>query len=175
MTFTSWIRRERAILIRCSKTRLDYLGLLLLLATLGSLSNHGSDGGKRYFKSEFALFQISSLFHLVQFRKCWGIFLEWSSKSRYLSSEKEKLKFCLVSTSSKKREIRKFRVVVVQWRQRNVQKNVMHVQSCCFANLNQSFFCRSRCRRRRRCLKSVREIRRENHLYQLFMTHHKMM
>ena len=70
MTFTSWIRRKRAILIRCSKTRLDYLGLLLLLATLGSLSNHGSDGGKRYFKSEFALFQISSLFHLVQFRKC---------------------------------------------------------------------------------------------------------
>lgn len=57
MTFTSWIRRKRAILIRCSKTRLDYLGLLLLLAPLGSLSNHGSDGGKRYFKSEFALSQ----------------------------------------------------------------------------------------------------------------------
>ena len=32
-----------------------------------------------------------------------------------------------------KREIRHFHVVVVQWQQRNVQKSVMHVQSCCFA------------------------------------------
>ena len=32
--------------------------------------------------------------------------------------------------SSKKREIRHFHVVVVQRRQRNVQKSVMHVQSC---------------------------------------------
>ena len=27
-----------------------------------------------------------------------------------------------------------FHVVVVQWRQRNLQKSVMHVQNCCFAN-----------------------------------------
>ena len=33
-----------------------------------------------------------------------------------------------------------FRVVVVQRRLRNVQKSVMHVQSCCFAYLNQLFF-----------------------------------
>ena len=31
-----------------------------------------------------------------------------------------------------KREIRHFHVVVVQRRQSNVQKSVMHVQSCCF-------------------------------------------
>ena len=31
----------------------------------------------------------------------------------------------------------------------------MHVQSCCFANLNLLLFCRSRCRRRRRCLSSL--------------------
>ena len=37
---------------------------------------------------------------------------------------------------------------------RNVQKSVRHVQSCCFANLNLLPFCRSRCRRRRRCLSS---------------------
>ena len=43
-----------------------------------------------------------------------------------------------------------FRVVVVQRRQRNVQKSVMHVQSCCFANLNLLLFCRSLCRRRHR-------------------------
>ena len=30
----------------------------------------------------------------------------------------------------------------------------MHVQSCCFANRTYCFFCRSRCRRRRRCLSS---------------------
>ena len=27
----------------------------------------------------------------------------------------------------------------------------MHVQSCCVANINLLLFCRSRCRRRRRC------------------------
>ena len=41
-------------------------------------------------------------------------------------------------TFSTKREIRHFHVVVVQRRQRNVQKSVMHVQSCCF------FFCQSK-------------------------------
>ena len=33
-----------------------------------------------------------------------------------------------------------FHVVVVQGRQRSVQKSVMHVQSCCFANLILSLF-----------------------------------
>ena len=46
---------------------------------------------------------------------------------------------CLVSTSSIKREIKQFHVVVVQRRQRNGQKSVMHVQSCCFAYLNYFF------------------------------------
>ena len=40
-----------------------------------------------------------------------------------------------VFTSSIKSEIRTVHVVVVQRPQRNVQKSVMHVQSCCFANL----------------------------------------
>ena len=40
--------------------------------------------------------------------------------------------------SSTKREIRHFDVVVVQRRLRNVQKGVIHVQSCCFANINGS-------------------------------------
>ena len=53
-------------------------------------------------------------------------------------------------TSSVRREIGQFQVVVVQRRQGNVQKRVMHVQSCCFANLNLLLFCRSHCRRRRR-------------------------
>ena len=38
---------------------------------------------------------------------------------------------------------------------KNVQKSVMHVQSCSFTNINLSLFCRSRCRRRRCCLSSL--------------------
>ena len=52
-------------------------------------------------------------------------------KGLYLSSEKENR--CLTFTSSIKREITQFHLVVVQGRQRNVQKSLMHVQSCCFA------------------------------------------
>ena len=44
-------------------------------------------------------------------------------------------------TSSTQHKIRHFHVVVVQWRQRNVQKRVMHVQSCCFAYINLLLFC----------------------------------
>ena len=83
------------------------------------------------------------------------MFLELNSKGLYQSSGKEKQCCCLLFPSSTKREIRQFHVVVVQRRQRNVQKSVMHVQSCCFANLNLLLFCRSRCRRRRRCLSSL--------------------
>ena len=39
-----------------------------------------------------------------------------------------------------KRESTKFHIVIVQQRQRNVQKSVPHVQSCCFATLNLLFF-----------------------------------
>ena len=55
------------------------------------------------------------------------IFLELNSKRLYQSSGKEKESRCLVFTSSTKREIRHFHVVVVQRRERNVQKSVMHV------------------------------------------------
>ena len=111
---------------------------------------------KRHLKSEFALPQtLSRLFHLVYFVKCWQMFLELNSKGLYQSSGKEKESCCLLFPSSTKREIRQFHVVVVQRRQRNVQKSVMHVQSCCFACLNLLLFCRSRCRRRRRCVNSL--------------------
>ena len=44
---------------------------------------------------------------------------------------------CFVFMSSTKCEIRLFHVIdiVVQRQQRNVEKSVMHVQSCCFANV----------------------------------------
>ena len=84
-----------------------------------------------------------------------NFFLELKSKGLHQSSGKEKESCCLVFPSSTKREIRQFHVVVVQRRQRNVQKSVMHVQSCCFANLNLLPFRRSHCRRRRRYLSSL--------------------
>ena len=77
----------------------------------------------------------------------------------YQSSGKEKENCCFVFTSSKKREIRHYHVVAVQRRLRNVNKSVVHVQSCYFANLNLLGFCRSRCRRRR--LSSLKNRKRE--------------
>ena len=96
---------------------------------------------KRQSKSEFALLQsLSRLFHFVYFVKCWQMFLELNSKGLYQSSGKEKESCCLVFPSSTKRELRRFHVVVVRRRQRNVPKSVMHVQSCRFANQTCCFF-----------------------------------
>ena len=87
---------------------------------------------KNILTYNLGLQSLSGMFHLVHFVKCWQIFLELNSKRLYQSSGKENESRCLVFTSSTKREIRQFHVVVVQRRQRNVQKSVMHVQSCCF-------------------------------------------
>ena len=72
-----------------------------------------------------------------------------------IKGQEKKERRYLVFTTSTKREIRHFHVVVVQWRERYVQKSVMHVQSCCFANLSQLLFCRSSWRRSPRCLSSL--------------------
>ena len=105
--------------------------------TLGSLSNNNGDGNENVtLKVNSRCFKLyRALFHLVYFVKCWQIFLELNAKGLYQSSEKEKESCCLVFLSSTKREIRQFHVVVVLRRQRNV-----HVQSCCFANLNLLLF-----------------------------------
>ena len=42
--------------------------------------------------------------------------------------------------SSKKRETRHFHVVVLQRQQRNLQKSMLHVQSCCFTSSTYCFF-----------------------------------
>ena len=81
-------------------------------------------------KSVFALFQASPiLFNFVWFGKSWRNFL-WDRIYRYLSLEKESDNFCVVFTYSIKwaREIRKFRVVVVQRWQRNVENSMIRVQ-----------------------------------------------
>ena len=56
--------------------------------------------------------------------------MELNSKGLYQSSGKEKESCCFVFPPSTKRDIRRFHVVVGQRRLRNVQKSVMHVQSC---------------------------------------------
>ena len=62
---------------------------------------------KRHLKSDFMLLQtLSRIFHLVQFVKCWQIFLELNFKGLYQSSGKEKESRWLVFVSSTKREIR---------------------------------------------------------------------
>ena len=66
--------------------------------------------------------------------------LNLNSKALYQSSGKEKESCCFVFPSLTKRGIRHFHVVVMQRRLRNVQKTVMHVQSCCFANQTYCFF-----------------------------------
>ena len=54
--------------------------------------------------------------------KCWQIFLELNFKRLYQSSGKEREGRCIVFTCLTQREIRHFHVVVVQRRQRNLQK-----------------------------------------------------
>ena len=125
---------------------------------LGSLCNNDGEvqlENVTSVKSEFALLQtLSCLFQLVQFVKCWQIL----PLKAVLKLRKRKKKSMSSFTPAKKREIRHFHVVVVQRRQRNVQKSVMHLQSCWFANLL-LLFCRSLCRchrcRRRRSLSSL--------------------
>ena len=62
--------------------------------------------------------------------------MELNSKGLYRSSGKEKGQEngCLFSRSLQNVKL------VVQRRQRNVQKSVLHVQSCCFACLILCFF-----------------------------------
>ena len=73
----------------------------------------------------------------------------------YPSSEREiKFRRCLF-TSSIKREIRHVHVVVVQKRERNVQKKCDARAKLLFCLLNLLFFLPSRCRPRRWILKSL--------------------
>ena len=61
-------------------------------------------------------------------RQILAIFYGFDSKRLYRSSGKEKDSRCLVTMFSKLRGIMHVHVVVAQWRQRNVQKRVMHVR-----------------------------------------------
>ena len=107
--------------------------------------------GLKALKRAFAqLHTLSRLFHLVQFVKCWQIFVQWNSKVQ------EKKKESLVTTSSTKRAIRQFHVVVGQGQRRSVRTSTCKVVTLPIQTYYYYyFFCRSRYRRRFRCLTSL--------------------
>ena len=77
---------------------------------------------------------LQRLFLPTYFVNCRLTLLKLNFKGPNSSSEREIKFLCRLFTSSIKCEIRHFHVVVVLKRERNVQKSVMHVQCCCFAN-----------------------------------------
>ena len=95
-------------------------------------------------KSEVALLQTLS-HALIPSRSILQMLANFSAKFR---KRKRKLLF----TSCTKREIRHFHVVFVQWRQINVQKRGIHVQTAKVLLFQSKHFLTSRCRRRRICL-----------------------
>ena len=79
-------------------------------AKLGSLSNNAGDGYENVTR-RFKLYRA----HSIVFNSSnVGEFLEFNSKGLYLSWVKEKKIRCLEFTSSTKRKISHFHVVVVQ-------------------------------------------------------------
>ena len=112
---------------------------------------------KRHLKSEVTLLQtLSLLFHLVCFVKCWPkCSWSWILKDCIKVQEKKKKVVALCSRPRQNVNLSTFTLQSCNDGKRNVQESVTHVQSCCFANQPYSLFCRSRGRRRRRCLSSL--------------------
>ena len=103
---------------------------------IGTSSNDDDDdddGSKNVAKKmNLRSFNLIRLFGPAQYVKCRRLFLQLNSKGFYSGSKRGRKLRRRVSTSSIKRQIRRFHVVVCSGRQRNVPKSVMHVQSCCF-------------------------------------------
>lgn len=65
----------------------------------------------------------------------YGSYVQTEERGLHLSLERATVKFiALLFLFSSKLKIWSFHVVAVRGWQRNVQKSVMHVQSCCFAH-----------------------------------------
>ena len=118
--------------------RLWWLPQGILVAVTHSDDGDGSENVT--FKMNWRFLNLSRLFQTAENIKYRRISLELISWGPHSSFEIERKIRYRLFTSSIKREIRDFHAVVVQWRQRNVQKNVLHVQSCCFANQAYCFF-----------------------------------
>ena len=107
-----------------------------LAKLIGTLRSDNGDVhenvAEKYTSHPFKLFSRLSQFALVlKRRKFW---LELKRRDR-AQIQTEMVKFiALPFPFSSKLKIWSFHVVVVLGQQRNVQENVMHVQSCCFAH-----------------------------------------
>ena len=119
------------------RTRWDHVARNVIAArnNWGSFSiDDSNDSDNVIFKMNSHFFQsLSGLFQFAESGKCKRISLELISWGPHSSLGREKEIRRRLFTSSIKHAIRHFHVVVVQGRKRNVQKSVMHVQSCCFA------------------------------------------
>ena len=111
---------------------------------------------KRHPKSEFALLKLHcyypNSFNLSN--DGYFFFRSWILKGCIWVHERKKKIGVLCS-----RKIRKFHVVVVQRRQRNVQKKRDISARLLFYQSKPIVFSRSRWRRRRRCLRSLMSLR----------------
>ena len=88
---------------------------------------------KRHLISEFALLQtLSRLFHLVYFVKCIKV------------QEKKKKVVVLCSRPRQNVNLGTFTLYMPNSGKEMYKTSVMHVESCCFANVNLLLFCRSR-------------------------------
>ena len=92
------------------------VGKVPLHHILGNLSKNDGDGYGNVKKSFIALIPSPSVHQMAAFFVFFFVFLKLNSKRLYHCSGKEKGSRCFVFTSSRKREIRYFHVVVVQRR-----------------------------------------------------------
>ena len=124
-----------------------FLGTRFIFASIVDFSINDVDG------SEIVIFKMNSLFFKLfcVYIKCWRISLKLISCETHSSLERERKILRRLFTSSIKREIRHFQVVVVQVPQRNVQKLKREARAkLLFCLINLLLFWRSRSRRRRR-------------------------
>ena len=134
--------------------QLEIKGAPLQYPTLSSQDSRDLKQGprrrqwKRGQKNEFAFFQTwSRLFGPAQYLTGRRLFLALNSYGFYSGSKRWRKIRRLMSTSSIKRQIRRFHVVVVQWTSKKCTKKR--------DSLLELLFWSRRCGRRRSCLSSL--------------------
>ena len=97
--------------------------------------------------------RLFSLFFAVIPRREFGLELKRRDRAQVLTEIVELI--ALPFPFPSKLKIWSLHVLVIQGRQRNVQKSVKHVQSCCFAHKTYCFFDVPLCRCRRSFVRSL--------------------
>ena len=114
---------------KCGKTSL----LVILKGTLRSDTGDVHENvAEKQTSHYFKIFRRLSQLALLLKRRGFWLELKRGERAQVRTEMVEFI--ALPFPFPSKLKIWSFHVVVVQWRQRNVQKSVMHVQSCCFAH-----------------------------------------